>query len=62
MNWIDRLNKSIDYIENNLDKNIDISAAAKIADCSSYHYQRLFSLLAEITLGEYIRKIGRAHV
>ncbi len=55
MNWIDRLNKSIDYIENNLDKNIDISAAAKIADCSSYHYQRLFSLLAEITLGEYIR-------
>jgi len=55
MNWIDRLNKSIDYIENNLDKNIDISAAAKIADRSSYHYQRLFSLLAEITLGEYIR-------
>lgn len=55
MNWIDRLNKSVEYIEENLDKEIDISTASRIADCSPYHYQRIFSLLAEVTLGEYIR-------
>ena len=55
MNWIDRLNQSVEYIEENLDKEIDISIASRIADCSPYHYQRIFSLLAEVTLGEYIR-------
>lgn len=56
MNWIDQLNQSIEYIESNLDKTIDIQAISRIAGCSPYHYQRMFSLIAEITLGEYIRK------
>lgn len=56
MNWIDQLNQSIDFIETNLDKTIDIPTISRIAGCSPYHYQRMFSLIAEITLGEYIRK------
>lgn len=56
MNWIERLNKSIEYIEDNLDKTIELSVASKIADCSPYHYQRIFSLIAEVPLGEYIRR------
>ena len=56
MNWIDQLNRSIEYIESNLDKTIDIPAISRIAGCSPYHYQRMFSLIAEIPLGEYIRK------
>lgn len=56
MNWINQLNQSMEYIESNLDQTIDIPTISRIAGCSPYHYQRLFSLIAEITLGEYIRK------
>lgn len=55
MNWINKLNQSMEYIENHLAKTIDLSMASKIADCSPYHYQRIFSLIAEVPLGEYIR-------
>ena len=56
MNWIEQLNQSMEYIESNLDKTIDMHTISRIAGCSPYHYQRMFSLVAEITLGEYIRK------
>lgn len=55
MDWIDRLNLSLEYIESNLDKTIELSKASGIACCSVYHYQRIFSLIAGISLGEYIR-------
>lgn len=54
--WILRLNEAIDYIENNLEGNIDVNEAAKKAACSTYHFQRMFSYIAGVTLGEYIRK------
>ena len=56
MNWIGQLNHSIEYIESNMDKTIKLTTVSRIAGCSPYHYQRMFSLIAEITLGEYIRK------
>lgn len=56
MDWIERLNRSLDYIEENLDKEISIQKASEIACCSVYHYQRLFSFIANISLGEYIRR------
>lgn len=56
MDWIDRLNASIDYIELHLGDEIDLEEVARVASCSSYHYQRMFSYMAEITISEYIRK------
>lgn len=56
MNWFANLNLSIKYIEDNITGNIDISKIAKIACCSVYHYQRMFSYISGITLSEYIRK------
>ena len=55
MEWLDKLNKSIEYIEDNLDGEINYEEAAKLACCSCYHYQRMFSYLAGVTLSEYIR-------
>lgn len=55
MDWTDRLNLSLEYIEDNLDKTIKLSKASETACCSAYHYQRIFSLIAGISLGEYIR-------
>lgn len=56
MEWLDRLNQSISYIENNLMGEIDYEYAAKIACCSVYHFQRMFSYIAGIPLAEYIRR------
>lgn len=56
MEWLERLNRSLQYIEDHLDGAVDCKKAAQSACCSSYQYQRLFSALANLPLSEYIRK------
>ena len=56
MDWLKNLNNAIDYIENNLDKEISYEEAARIACCSTYYFQRMFSYVAGISLSEYIRR------
>ena len=56
MQWLERLNESLDYIEGNLEKGPVTAEAAKIACCSAYHYQRMFSYLAGVPLSEYVRR------
>ena len=48
--------RAIDYIDGNLAGEIDFEAAARAANCSAYHFQRMFSFLAGIPLSEYIRR------
>lgn len=56
MEWINKLNQSISYIEDNLDGDVNYEEAAKIACCSTFYYQRMFSYMAGVTLSEYIRR------
>ncbi|MBO1308848.1 AraC family transcriptional regulator [Enterococcus sp. 669A] len=56
MEWLDWFNDSIAYVEEQLTGEIEIEEAAKRAKCSAYHYQRMFSYIAGVTLGEYIRR------
>ena len=56
MEWLDHLNTSIAYVEENLTGKIELERPAQLAQCSSYHYQRMFSYIADVTLGEYIRR------
>lgn len=56
MEWIERLNKAIDYIEENLTGKIDYDELGKITCCSAYHFQRMFSYMAGMPLSEYVRK------
>lgn len=55
MDWIIGLQKAIDYIENNLADTIDYEKVAAQSYSSSYHFQRVFSILCGFTIGEYIR-------
>ena len=50
------MNSAIDYIENNLTGNIDIDTAARFVGCSSWEFQRIFSFLTHVPLGEYVRQ------
>jgi len=56
MDWITRLQNSVDHIENHLLDDLSIEEVAETAFVSSFHYQRIFSLLTGMTIGEYIRK------
>lgn len=54
--WLKQLSQVIDYIESNLAGVISYDEAAKIACCSTYYFQRMFSYIAGIPLSEYIRR------
>jgi len=56
MNWIIRLNAAINYIEEHIMEELNLHEAAKIAGCSTYHFQRTFNYMADIPLSEYIRR------
>lgn len=56
MDWLKRMNGAIKYIEDNLCNDIDYAEVARIACCSTYHFQRMFSFITDIPLSEYIRR------
>jgi AraC family transcriptional regulator len=62
MDSLQRLNELISYIENNLDQEIDNLILSRIAACPISVLQRLFVLMTDGTLTEYIRlrRLARA--
>lgn len=56
MEWVERLNQSMNYIEEHLTGEIDYGQLGKIACCYAYHFQRMFTYMAGVTLSEYIRR------
>lgn len=56
MDWISGMQKSIDYIEEHILEDMDFEVIAAQSFSSSYHFQRLFSIIFNISLGEYIRR------
>jgi AraC family transcriptional regulator len=56
MEWSERMNTAISYIEDNLDGEIDYRKAAEKACCSLFHFQRMFFAIIGVTPAEYIRR------
>ncbi|KNY29458.1 AraC family transcriptional regulator [Pseudobacteroides cellulosolvens] len=56
MDLLKNMNDALSYIEENLDGDINLKEVARLALCSEYHFQRMFSFLAGVTLSEYIRR------
>lgn len=56
MEWINYLNQAMNYLEKHLTEKIDYEELADIANCPSYHFQRMFYYMTDITLSEYIRR------
>lgn len=54
MKWIDGMNRAVEDIEKYLDENIHPDTLSKIAVCSTFHFQRMFAYITEVTLNEYI--------
>ena len=56
MEWIERLNQAVSYIEEHIMEEIDYQELAQTACCSVYHFQRMFTYMAGVSLSEYIRR------
>lgn len=56
MEWMERLNEAIAYMEEHMQEEISFEEVAKIACTSSYNFQRMFSYMTGISLSEYIRR------
>lgn len=56
MEWLNRMIKVMDYLEENMKGEIAINEAAKVAYSSSFHFQRMFHMLTGVTVTEYVRK------
>lgn len=55
MNWLTSMEQAIEYIESHITERFDYDDIAAAAFCSSYHFQRMFSVFSGCTVGEYIR-------
>ena len=55
MDWIKGIQASLDYIEQHLTSELSPDEIAKSVYISPFHFQRVFSLLSGMSVGEYIR-------
>ncbi|MES2935282.1 MAG: helix-turn-helix domain-containing protein [Pseudomonadota bacterium] len=62
MNYLDQIQRGVDYIEAHLGQTISINAVARAAAMSQWHFQRMFKGLTGDTVKDYIRsrRFGRA--
>ena len=56
MNYNEKIQTTIEYIEDNLNEKISLEDLAKQTFLSKYHYHRLFHALVGETVMEYVRK------
>jgi AraC family transcriptional regulator len=55
LDWQERLNAALAYIESRLEEEIDWDEAARRAACSTFHFLRMFDVVAGISAPEYAR-------
>jgi len=56
MGWQERMNQAISWIERHLADEIDWTRAAREANCSHYHFLRMFEVITGITPADYVRR------
>lgn len=56
MDWTARLMQAIDYLEEHLEDHADIERAAALANCSFFHFCRMFEVVLGSSPAEYVRR------
>jgi AraC family transcriptional regulator len=56
LDWQQRLNAALDYLEEGLEGDIDWAEAARRASCSTFHFLRMFDVVAGVSAAEYVRR------
>jgi AraC family transcriptional regulator len=55
--YISRINRVVDYIELNIDKELSLERLASVANFSRFHFHRIFKAIMGETLNRYIQRI-----
>lgn len=55
MEWIDGINRALRYVEAHLESGLNIAMLARESCFSQFYFQRMFAMLTDMTLSEYIR-------
>lgn len=55
MDWLERMNNVLEYIENSLDEDIDYKKIVKVVSCFEFYFFRMFLLILGVLFLEYIR-------
>jgi len=55
--YVDRVNRAVDYVTRNLDQPLRLEEVAKAACFSSYHFHRIFRALMGETLASFVKRV-----
>ena len=55
--YVGRINRVIDFIEENIDTELNLVTLAKVANFSPFHFHRIFSALVGETLNGFVRRL-----
>lgn len=55
MDWIEGIQRAIDYIEENIEEELNSEMLSSKLYVSTYNFQRMFPILCNCTVGEYIK-------
>lgn len=55
--YIGRINRVIDYIQNNLGSQMDLETLAQVAHFSKYHFHRIFTAMVGETINSFIKRL-----
>lgn len=56
MDWLEKMNAAMEYIEGHLTAEIDYKEVSRKARCSEYHFRRMFPFITGVSLSGYIRR------
>lgn len=53
---LEEFNLVLDYIEDNLTGEIDMKKISQLSKLSTYNFQKIFSVLTDVSFGDYVRR------
>jgi AraC family transcriptional regulator len=56
MEWFERMKNALDFMEECIATGFDVAEAARVANSSSFHFQRMFTMIMGVTVADYVRK------
>lgn len=56
MNWVESINSAISYMEDHLSEEITLNDIAETVHISAFHFQKAFTIIADMSPAEYLRK------
>lgn len=56
MEWLSKMNSALGYIELNLEGKIDYGEVSRIACSSLTRFQRMFTFMTDMTIGDYVKR------